>query len=341
MLRPSLSWLALCALPACASPRVAVVERAVITMGTTLGVEVGAATPDSAQSAAEAGVRCVLAADRRWSSWRGDSTLRRLHDAAVGAPVATDRAFRDGLRLAALWSARTEGAFDPAVGRLLEAWGVGYDLPTEPPTAAALDRARATCGPRQFQVDGQSVSRRSDARLAEGGFVKGLALDDAMRAARNIDGVTAVQFDFGGQLAWWSQAGATRRVGVASPDDRRQFVGTIELPAAGSVATSGNSEHGIVVDGVRYAHIVDPRTGHPVNDWGSVTVVVTGDDHPACAADCLSTALFVLGPREGLRLATRLPGVDALFLERTGDGLRVHRTPGLLGFTLSDNSITH
>jgi thiamine biosynthesis lipoprotein len=178
------------------------------------------------------------------------------------------------------------------------------------------------------------VTRRAAAaRIAEGGFAKGLALDAALGAVRVIDGLDAVVLDLGGQLAWWTAATAAPamgRVGVAAPRRRDHAVGWIDLPAAGSLATSGNSERSITVAGAPSSHILDPRNGHPVVDWGSVTVLVTApQDDAAMAADCLSTALYVLGPNAGLACASGLPGVQALFLEHTADGLRWHLTPGM------------
>jgi thiamine biosynthesis lipoprotein len=326
----------------CALPRAEMADRVVITMGTQLGVRVTATTCSQAEEAAEASIQAVLAADQRWSSWRADSVLRRLHDTAVGVPTPVDARFLAGLHLACRWSDRTGGAFDPAIGRLLEAWGVRRGpAPSTAPCTATIALARAASGMQHFLVGKDSVTRQRNALLAEGGFVKGLAIDDAIRTARRIDGVAAVNFDFGGQLAWWYRDGEPGSICVANPDRRDMVIGSIELPPSGSAATSGNSERAIHFGGIRYSHILDPRTGRPVDDWGAVTVVVAGDDYAGCAADCLSTALFVLGPIEGLKLATELPGVEALFLERTAGGFRSHRTPGLRGSIPLESPLPH
>ncbi|MFQ5749404.1 MAG: FAD:protein FMN transferase, partial [Planctomycetota bacterium] len=96
----------------------------------------------------------------------------------------------------------------------------------------------------------------------------------------------------------------------------------------GSLATSGNSEHGIEVGGRRFGHLLDPRTGRPAPDFGSVTVWAPD----ALTADCLSTGLFVMGPRPALAWAHAHAGIEIVVLETTPDGdLRATATSGWKG----------
>jgi thiamine biosynthesis lipoprotein len=95
----------------------------------------------------------------------------------------------------------------------------------------------------------------------------------------------------------------------------------------GSVSTSGNGERGIVVEGERLGHILDPRTGAPAPDFGSLTVW-TADP---LRADCLSTGLYVLGPEWALAWAAAHPGVEVLVLRTDGGQLRALASPGLRG----------
>ncbi len=117
---------------------------------------------------------------------------------------------------------------------------------------------------------------------------------------------------------------------MAHPRDRARTVATIRLKDA-SASTSGNSERGLAVDGRRVGHILDPRTGGPAPDFGSVTVVAPD----GLTADVLSTAFFVLGPEEGLAMSARLraDGVaheTLFFLEgEEGRPLRVSMSPGM------------
>jgi thiamine biosynthesis lipoprotein len=111
-------------------------------------------------------------------------------------------------------------------------------------------------------------------------------------------------------------------VGIRDPRGPPEDVfASLDL-ADGSASTSGDYESYFVVDGVRYHHILDPRTGMPGRGLRSATVVAAD----ATLADALSTALMVLGPQRALELAGRLPGVEAVLVDDAG---RVLATPGL------------
>jgi thiamine biosynthesis lipoprotein len=136
-----------------------------------------------------------------------------------------------------------------------------------------------------------------DAGVEEGGFLKGYTLDRLRQAAGTPDGL----LDFGGQLLAWGRPVA---VSIADPRERQLPRLSVRLENA-SLSGSGTSERG--------RHILDPRTGEPCPAWGS-TAVVAPD---ALSADVLSTALYVLGPDEGLAWAQR-QGLAAAFLLNNG-----------------------
>jgi thiamine biosynthesis lipoprotein len=97
---------------------------------------------------------------------------------------------------------------------------------------------------------------------------------------------------------------------VRNPFEKEGLVGILRLPDGLATATSGNYEQFIELDGVRYTHIIDPRTGFPTRGMAGVTVV----SPTATEADALSTALFILGPEEGQRTLERCPGSRALWI---------------------------
>lgn len=107
-------------------------------------------------------------------------------------------------------------------------------------------------------------------------------------------------------------------VAVAHPIHRASPAVTLTLHGGHSVATSGNSERGITVDGRRLGHLLDPRTGLPAPDWGSVSVVSADP----LVADILSTALYVMGPEAGLAWAEQRDDVGVLFLVSDGDDVK-------------------
>ncbi len=156
--------------------------------------------------------------------------------------------------------------------------------------------------------------------LEEGGWGKGSGLGDALAALG--PGVIRASLDLGGQVAVW---GTGRwEVPVADPRRRDRPVAILSIDG-GSVSTSGNSERGITVEGRKLGHLLDPRTGEPAPDFGSLTVW-TADP---LRADCLSTGLYVLGPERALAWAAAHPGVEVLVLRPRGPRLEALASPGL------------
>lgn len=300
------------------------VERRVMAMGTSLDLTVEASSRELALAASERAVRAMEAAEARLSTWRDDTELARLNRAPVGQPQPLSPALAADLAGAASCWRETGGAFDPAVGPLVRAWdlrGAG-----RVPTDAERRQAIADAGMDGLRLGPGAVAVRERAGLVleEGGFGKGAGLGDALRALAASPGISRAALDLGGQVALFG--GETWTVRVADPRQRDRAVIALTV-AAGSVSTSGDSERGIVVGGRRYGHILDPRTGEPAADFGSVTVW-TADP---LEADCLSTGLFVLGPEAAFAWAAAHPGVEILVLRPAGQRLEARATPGLRG----------
>jgi len=275
-------------------------------MGTELRLSLLAPTKEGGERAAEAALAAVREMDDLLSTWRGDTELHRVNRAPSGEAVRLSPALNALLREVWQWWRETGGTFDPAVGPLVDVWGVRETLKT--PSPDELARARQQSGLRQFAFDpasGTLVRRSAGAWMDSGGFGKGAALR-AVQAALRAAGIRAALVDFGGQgLAMGSSpdgpASGGWTIGVAHPTDRLVPVRALVVRDQ-SVSTSGQSEQA--------GHILDPRSGRPVPAWGSVTVVA----QDPVVADILSTALFVMGPDDGLRWASGRNDVGALFL---------------------------
>ncbi|HVT05260.1 MAG TPA: FAD:protein FMN transferase [Thermoanaerobaculia bacterium] len=258
------------------------------------------------------------------STWRPDSELSKLNRSLPGQPVTVSDELFEVLSRTMAWSARTKGAFNPLVGRLIEVWalrGAGA-VPDGETLVAARDSAQLD----QVALDPSThtIRRLSDARFEEGAFGKGYALDRATALLR-ARGVSRASINFGGQIALFGSGSSI--VEIASPLVRTQPLVRLRIPE-GSLSTSGGSEKTFTVKGRTFIHIVDPRTGQALPPRGSVSVFSTR----AFDADVLSTALFVLGPGEGMEWADT-NGVAALFLTPRPDGsieLRASKTLRML-----------
>jgi len=316
------------------------VEREVWLMGSPLRVRVAATDAGEGAAAIEAALLAVEELEAELSSWLPSSDLGRLRAAPAGEAV------RLGPRTAALlaearaWSDRTGGAFDPAVGSLVDAWdlrGAGR-TPDEREIAAAL---RASGWDRvRLDVGAGTVARRDPATWIDaGGFGKGTALRGAAEALGRA-GIRTALLDFGGQLLVRgddpSGTSAGWAVALSHPARRDSALLTGRL-LRGSLATSGQSERGVDLDTGRIGHLFDPRTGAPVPAWGSVAVVA---DDPL-AADALATALFVMGPEEGARWIADRDDAGAVFLLDRPGGAELLAAGALEGRLRLDAPRTH
>jgi FAD:protein FMN transferase len=282
------------------------VEREAWAMGTRVRLVVEARERPGAALASEAALAEIERVERLLSTWDGTSELGRLNAAPVGEPVRLSGELADLLHEAASWAERTGRAFDPTIGPLIDAWDVrgGGRVPTQAELSAALAAVGATALALE---EGRAARGSAAAWIDSGAFGKGAALRSVARLPEAAD-AERLLVDLGGQLWAAAPPGAPWLVDVAHPRERTQPVARLSVRGV-SVATSGASE--------RPGHLLDPRSGRPAPDWGSVTVVSAD----ALAADALSTALYVMGPEDGLAWA-RANGVAALFLEIAPEALR-------------------
>ncbi len=285
-------------------PDVERVTREAWAMGTRVRIVVEGDDRASAARASEAALLEIERVGRVLSTWDTHAELARANRAALGQAVRLTPELGALLTEATAWSVKTGGTFDPAVGSLIDAWGVRG--PGRTPTSDELARALAARGVGALTVGAGGLTRHTpDAWIDSGGFGKGAALRSLVVPPVGIERMLV---DLGGQVWAAAPSDAPWSVDVAHPAERERSVARLLLHGA-SAATSGDSE--------RPGHVLDPRTGRPVTPWGSVTVVSADP----LEADVLSTALFVMGPQEGLTWA-RAHGAAALFLERSPDGLR-------------------
>jgi thiamine biosynthesis lipoprotein len=258
--------------------------------------------------------------DAEMSNWKQDSLLNQVNrDARKAAvPVPSADLYRC-IRLAHEFAKNTQGAFDPTVGRLMQAYGfrpVRPRVPDEAELAAAMEHT----GWEKLQVFPESRSVRiQDSRLELdlGGIAKGYAIDVA---ARNfaLPGIRSGIIDLGGTVYAWSvpEEGMEWHVGIRDPGLPDGSMGTVLLQNR-AVATSAVHENSFTVDGVTYGHILDPRTGRPA-ETDIIAASVISDS--AAEADALSTAFFVAGSQGSAAMLQRARRIEAILLVEREEG---------------------
>jgi thiamine biosynthesis lipoprotein len=254
------------------------------------------------------------------------SELSRLSAAApTPEPVAVGPELWRVLERAVAFRDASGGAFDPTVGPLTTLWRQARKARRMPP-AEKLAAARSVVGPEALELD---LPRRAvrlpqpGSRLDLGGIGMGYTADRVLELLRGR-GIDAALVDASGDVAAAGRPPGTSgwRVAVAGLAGTGEADAMIELADA-AVTTSGDAFQAVELDGIRYSHVVDPRTGLGVVGPAAVTVIAAD----GTTADALATAASVLGPGAGADLISRFPGAAARFVWREGGRTRKTTTP--------------
>jgi thiamine biosynthesis lipoprotein len=266
------------------------------------------------------------------STYREDSEINRFSRfRAVGQEFPISRDFHRVMTAAARVFALSGGAWDGTVRPLVDLWGFGPPAPAgEPPAPGKVEELLKDVGFDRIEIrPGALVKRQASVTLDLSSIAKGYGVDAVAEVIRQ-EGFGDFLVEIGGEV-----------VGAGTRPDRRPWRVGINRPRADAApdeiyrvaalrdaafATSGDYRNFFERDGVRYAHVIDPRTGRPVSN-GVVSVSVLAPD---CAlADGLATAVMVMGADEGVALLERLPAVEGLVIVETKDGrLEDHATSG-------------
>lgn len=275
-----------------------------IHMGVHTRVVLYAPDEASAKAAARAAFARIAALDAALSDYRQDSDLSRLNASPAGewTPVSPDLA--DMLSRAREISELTGGAFDVTVGPLSVLWREARrsgDLPQ----AAQLAEARARVGWRLVSLQGAAARlERPGMRLDPGGIGKGLAAAEALREVRTL-GLDRCLVAMAGDIAAGDPPPGRPAWEVPIESGLEGAERPVVRLVNASVSTSGDLEQFVEIGGVRYSHILDPRTGLGLTSPIAATVVAPD----GALADALASAVCVLGPEEAAALVGKLRGV--------------------------------
>ena len=269
------------------------------------------------------------------STYRADSELSRFNASATSrwqnVSAGTARVVRTALRV----QRESNGAFNPAAAPLLDYWGFG-PMPGSYDSAAGLvppELLTRVAGAKIELSAGRMRKHHKGAALNLNAIAKGDALDGVVGVLEGV-GVTDYLVEIGGEIRARG-AGPGRdgwRIGLDNPGDGVRPIIRLNGKA---VATSGDYVNYFMRDGKRYCHILDPRTGRPVEHGLSMVSVVADS---AIEADAWATALLVMGPDSGVRHALR-NAMAVLFLLRQGDEFLEFATPALQRLRLDNKEV--
>lgn len=304
-----------CVLAGCrafdSTPRL--VERVRPAMGSELRLTAWTADEAAAVSAFESVFAEFNRLDNLLSVWKPGSDVLRLNEAAGRRPIPVAEDTRRVLQAAAEAFALSHGAFDATFGRLAEIWKFDHDQDNRVPARKEIDARLPFVDGRAVEVDrppGTAFITRKGVGLHLGGIGKGFAVDRAVRMLGDL-GLKDVMVQAGGDLyAAGHRDGRPWRLGINDPrGDAGDIFASLDV-SDGAFSTSGDYERYFIDKGVRYHHLIDTRTGQPARGCRSVTILAP----TALAADWMSTAVFILGPTDGMALVERTPDVEAVIV---------------------------
>lgn len=245
------------------------------------------------------------------SSWKSDSQTSEINRQAGKSAVNVDPILFDLIQRAIRVSTLTNEAFDITVGPLLNVWKFDGSM-TSLPSNKQLSTQLKLIGSDQITLDTKNHSvmlQQAGMSIGFGAIGKGFIAEHIKQFLQK-QGIQGGLIGAGGDLVFWGNHPKTEqwKIAIANPNGGEPLC-WLEL-SDNAVVTSGDYEKFVTIDGKKYAHIIDPRTGMPAEGLKSVTVICPNAE----LADALATATFVLGPQKGLELLNQLKGVEGILI---------------------------
>jgi thiamine biosynthesis lipoprotein len=283
-------------------------------MGTVVQLTIMDGEPARFDEAAEAAFREISRLERIFSSYRNDSDVARINAAAGKSLVDVQPETVEVMRKALYVAAISGGAFNPAVGALGKAWGPSGEKGVVP-SVSEINKILPFVDYRLIVLEEHEKKaglEKEGMAINLGGVAKGYIVSKAAFALEK-SGVTRAIIHAGGDMTVFQKDGKKPfTIGIQHPREKK-LLGEAYV-YNGAIATSGDYERFFIKDGVRYHHILDPKTGFPSMGTQGVTLIAKDPT----IGDALSTAVFVLGPEKGMALIEKLEGVEGVIMGEDG-----------------------
>lgn len=300
-------------------------------MGTRITVELWLNDAQAAQQCINKVMAEMRRIDRTMSPFRKDSELSRVNRDAAHKAVTISQELFDLIKRSIAVSKLSQGAFDITFASVGEKYNYRRKIK---PTDSEITQGLKHIDYRHLLLDDKHHSIRfasPGVKIDLGGIAKGYAVDNSIAILQQCGVQQAMVSAGGDSRLLGDKRGRPWMTGIRDPRSEQGSILVIPLSNT-AISTSGDYERYFIQDGVRYHHILSPKTGKPVHSTRSTTVI--GPD--ATTTDALSTALFILGPQRGLKLAESLADIEAVIIDAKG---RIHYSSGLMPPAKSGSSL--
>jgi len=263
------------------------------------------------------------------SSWIPSSQTSAINLNAGIKPVKVDQELIDLIERCITVSKITDGAFDITYASIDKVWRYDGSM-TEMPTKEAIENSVAKIGYQNIVLDKKSQTvflKLEGMKIGFGAIGKGYAADK-VRSMLKAEGVKSGIINASGDLTTWGKQpdGTDWMVGITNPLNKDNIFSWFPVVNA-AVATSGNYEKYVTFNGIKYSHIIDPRTGYPSTDILSVTIFAPSAE----LCDALATSVFITGAETGLNMINQIKGVECIIIDdhnhiHTSENIQLNKT---------------
>ncbi|BAX78965.1 FAD:protein FMN transferase [Labilibaculum antarcticum] len=283
-----------------------------LLMGSRFEITAVGSDENQARLAISTGIEEIQRIERLISSWDPNSQTSKIITNAGIKPVVVDQELFNLIRRSIKISKLTHGAFDISYASMDKIWRFDGSMKSMPDSASVASSV-SKINFKNIILDEERHSvflKESGMKIGFGAIGKGYAANKALElmAKMNLDGALV---NASGDLISWGkdEGGNDWKIGISNPKNKDQIYSWLSIDET-AVVTSGNYEKFVEFNGVKYSHIIDPRTGYPVKGLSSVTVICPNAE----LADGLATSVFILGKDKGLELINHLNGIECILV---------------------------
>lgn len=288
-----------------------------LLMGSRFEITPYAETDSMVELAIETAKKEIKRAELVISEWIPESEISMVNKNAGIKPVKVSKELLGLVKRSIKVSDLTDGSFDISWAAARNVWHFDGSL-TKIPEQSVLDSLKKLINYKNIEINEEAQTiylKNKGMAIGLGAIGKGYAANLSRDALKNL-GIKSGIVICGGDLITWGYPaeGKLWPIGIANPDKQQEAIAWFEVGEM-AVVTSGDYERFAMIDGVRYGHIIDPRTCFPVSGLRSVTIICPDAE----IADALATSVYVLGKVKGLALVNQMKGVECVIIDNDGN----------------------
>ena len=303
----------------CSSSPNSAIKRTTIVMGSTIEIQANCPDVEKTNLAITEAFDEAKRIDTLFSTYIMGNNMWKINN-SLDEKIAVNKETFLLLKKSELFWKATDGAFDTAIGKIIELIGFDKNSPSIPSHMDVL-KALENVGWKRIKLEEPDVLfKPRNIKISFNAIVPGYAADMCARVLEKR-GITDYMINVGGEIFC---RGREWKVGIQHPRIENELLGTIIADGFG-IATSGDYQQYFKKDGKRFTHIFNPATGYPANECEAVTIIAPD----ALTADALSTGIFVLGPAKGIELLEKLDNVEGIIVDTAGT---IHQSSGFKNF---------